>query len=145
MPTDARPKPRNEPVDLKTDRVSMIARVFLLVLATGFAVLRSVGENWAFGFLDGLPPSCPFRILTGFPCAFCGMTHAFLHAVFFDWQGAYQANALSIPLIGGGLVLSVLLSLGVPLRVSPRFRAKLVWVLLWVLVVYAILRTVSSS
>jgi hypothetical protein len=145
MLTAESPKRRNEPWFVKAFRAKIAARLFLLSVGAGFAVLRSVGENWAFGFLDGLPPSCPFRILTGFPCAFCGMTHAFLHAVFFDWQGAYQANALSIPLIGGGLVLSVLLSLGVPLRVSPRFRAKLVWVLLWVLVVYAILRTVSSS
>jgi hypothetical protein len=125
--------------------LQIAARLVLWIVATGFAAIRLIGEKRAFGFLDDLPPSCPLKIFTGFPCAFCGMTHAFLHAVFFDWQKAFQANALSLPMMAGLLVLVLLLSLGVPLRVSPRFRAKLPWAAFGILMGYALMRSIFYS
>lgn len=107
----------------------------------GFAVIRFLGEARTFAFLDALPPSCPFKILTGLPCAFCGMTHAFLHAAFFQWREADRCNALSLPLLGGGIALLMALSLGFKLRPTPR--ARRIWTGLGagILVAYAVIRS----
>ncbi len=37
---------------------------------------------------DGTRPVCVFRLLTGKPCMFCGVTHAFAHAMHGEWGHA---------------------------------------------------------
>ena len=43
-------------------------------------------------YLDFLPPICPFRMLTGRPCLFCGISHAVAFAVRGDFINAAAAN-----------------------------------------------------
>jgi|GEM_PF-6953792 len=81
--------------------------------------------------LDSLPPVCPVRIFLGLKCAFCGMTHAFIHLLYLDVREAFAANALSIPLAMGLLLW--------PLIWKFRSRQAALWGLL-VLSGYAVLR-----
>ncbi len=43
-------------------------------------------------FLESFPPLCIFRMVTGLPCIFCGMTHAVVYAVHGQWSLASQSN-----------------------------------------------------
>lgn len=44
--------------------------------------------------LEGVRVRCPFKVLTGWPCATCGMTRSFIHLRQFDLVGALAANPL---------------------------------------------------
>jgi hypothetical protein len=48
--------------------------------------------------LNQLPEVCPLRRIVHLKCAFCGMTHAWIHLFFGDWKGAIRENLFSIPL-----------------------------------------------
>lgn len=99
----------------------------------------------------GLPP-CPFRAVTGLPCAACGLTRGVISAARGEWRGAFRLHPLA-PLLAGALwataamgllpvawrarlwrplararrgILAALVGL---LLVNGLFR--LVWVLLW--------------
>ena len=51
---------------------------------------------------------CPFRALTGLPCASCGMTHAFVALARGDAAGAWSASPLGALLAGGAWLYAVL-------------------------------------
>ncbi len=55
-------------------------------------------------WLERLPDLCVFKRLTGYPCAGCGMTRAFVSILSGDLYAAWHYNALSIPLF---LALSI--------------------------------------
>lgn len=40
------------------------------------------------------PPSCTFRLLTGQPCPFCGLSRAFAHAAHGQWGQAAACHPL---------------------------------------------------
>jgi len=51
--------------------------------------------------LDAAPLSffvCPVKAATGWPCLFCGCTHAFAHAVRGEWAAAIGASPLGAAL-----------------------------------------------
>jgi hypothetical protein len=54
-----------------------------LALATSLAIPCSRLPDW---------PLCPFRLLTGFPCPGCGLTHAFCDISHGHLGAAWQAN-----------------------------------------------------
>ena len=62
---------------------------FLLVICTLYLLLGVF-----FGFY--LP--CPFRLITGFKCPGCGLSHAAVSLAKFEFYGAFQANALFAPI-----------------------------------------------
>lgn len=71
------------------------AEVFAVLFALSFLAARflPVAEL-------GMP--CPFKLLTGLPCATCGMTHAFVHLARGDLAGALVASPFGVLLAVGG-------------------------------------------
>ena len=56
----------------------------ILVLGAGYAL---------FGKITHLYLPCVFRLLTGYQCPGCGITHCFIHLLLGDPAGAFRANA----------------------------------------------------
>ena len=75
---------------------------------------------------DALPGVCIFRMLTGIPCMFCGLTHAF-HAISLgQFQAALDFHPLAF-LAYGLVVLHMLLFLALALdrrERIPRWKVK---------------------
>jgi uncharacterized protein DUF2752 len=70
------------------------AEVYAAVFALSFAVARFA--PWlVLGF------GCPFRALTGLPCATCGMTRAFVRLAHGELAAAFGASPLGALLAGG--------------------------------------------
>lgn len=74
-------------------------------------------------FLCGI--TCPIKFLFGVSCPGCGMTRAWLHALCFDFGGAFYYHPLwvTLPLFGGGYLL-----------LDHKGRGRLARVLVWVFV-----------
>jgi hypothetical protein len=86
------------------------AEVYALFFALSFLAARWLP-------LLAVPYPCPFRAVTGIPCATCGMTHAFVHLA----HGEVGAALLSSP-------LGALLALGAWLAVpADLVRLALGW------------------
>ncbi len=95
-----------------------IPEAFALVAATSFLVARFVP-------VLAFHSECPFRALTGLPCASCGMTHAFVALAHGDVAGAWSASPLGALLAGGAWLYAILdlvrVAAGVPWpRLSER-------------------------
>ncbi len=97
-------------------RVFGHAEVFAAIFALSFLAARLLP-------LLGLPYACPFRALTGLPCATCGMTHAFVYLAHGQLRAALEASPLGALLAGAAWLLAaadgVRLALGLPLPFPP--------------------------
>jgi hypothetical protein len=97
-------------------RVFGHAEVFAAIFALSFLAARLLP-------LLGLPYACPFRALTGLPCATCGMTHAFVYLAHGQLRAALAASPLGALLAGAAWLLAaadgVRLGLGLPLPFPP--------------------------
>jgi hypothetical protein len=89
----------------------MIQSIRLLQLSAGVALATSIMIP-----ASKLPvlPLCPFKLLTGFPCPGCGLTHAFCDISRGHLQAAWQANPFGF--LFYTLVLACL--------IWPRLRAR---------------------
>lgn len=68
-------------------------------------------------------PLCPFRILTGKPCPFCGVTRAIALATHARWREAFLMNPLWPAFAGTAVAVAVLLAIdaGTGRDLSGRF------------------------
>jgi len=83
--------PRTEA--LRPARAFGHAEVFAAIFALSFLAARLPP-------LLGLPYACPFKALTGVPCATCGMTHAFVYLAHGELRAALAASPLGALLAG---------------------------------------------
>jgi hypothetical protein len=72
-----------------------IPEAFALVAAASFVVARFVP-------VLAFHSECPFRALTGLPCASCGMTHAFVALARGDAVGAWAYALLDLGRVAAG-------------------------------------------
>lgn len=99
--------------------------------ARSFGHLEVFAALFALSFLAArllpllsVPYVCPFRALTGIPCATCGMTHAFVHLAHGEVSAAMAASPLGAALAGGGWLLAVADALRLAFAVpAPRLGA----------------------
>jgi hypothetical protein len=65
-------------------------------LTTAAVLLGVFPAAWAVRpwIEDDLPVLCAFRLLTGWRCPFCGLTHAFAYAVHCEFHRASAAHPL---------------------------------------------------
>ncbi|MBU6154500.1 MAG: DUF2752 domain-containing protein [Bdellovibrionales bacterium] len=125
----------------------MLARLILVIVVLLWGVAIQIGRDTLLRLLDSMPPSCPVKIWLGFKCAFCGMTHAFLHLVFFDIASARQDNPLSLPFFVVG-VMALIFSAVLPARSRNLFfrisasidRVRFLWSSAILLIAFAVLR-----
>jgi Protein of unknown function (DUF2752) len=89
---------------------------------------------WAAQAIHATLPPCPFLLVTGHPCPFCGGTRSFAYM----WQGdtrhaaalyplgpaLFWATLAAIPILAGGLILNRDLRFWV--RLGGRWRRALV-------------------
>jgi hypothetical protein len=124
----------------------MVAALLLFFAGTALLFAHAMGKPKLMSALDSLPKVCPLRIILGLKCAFCGMTHAFLHLAFFDWRNAFLENALSIPFAAILLFATGAVATGsgrfADAFLSARFLRWGSFLSVLVLVAYAILRNV---
>ena len=99
--------------------------------ARSFGHLEVFAALFALSFLAArllplleLPYDCPFRALTGLPCATCGMTHAFVHLAHGEATAALAASPLGAMLAACAWLLAavdaVRLALAMP---APQLGA----------------------
>jgi hypothetical protein len=98
-----------------------VPEVFALIGAASFAAAR-------FLPLLDLHLECPFRAVTGLPCASCGMTHAFVALSRGDLAGAWAASPLGAGLAGGAWLYAVLdlarVAVGLPWPSLPQRASR---------------------
>lgn len=71
-------------------------KVALILICFYFAFMKLV-----------LHSGCPFVVLTGFPCAACGLTRAFVHFLKGEWIKAWTMHPAIFPIIFLGIVFVV--------------------------------------
>lgn len=109
-------------------------------LLTWTAVLLAAGSAYAvFVSVTGLFIPCPFRLLTGFLCPGCGVSHLCLALLHVDFMAAWTANPglfLLLPLLLLFLLhraVCYVLRGSSPLsrRESVLVWLMVIWLLLW--------------
>lgn len=118
--------PRNSEPRSFTDALPAWVLGGLIVLL----FLARAAEAWRLPM-----PQCTFRMLTGWPCAFCGSTRAAFAAARFEFLAAFRLNPLTC-LLGAGVVLAFLAwvtdrCLGTSLLEAGRRRLSR-WPWMWV-------------
>jgi hypothetical protein len=89
------------------------AEVFALFAALSFLAARFL-PVLELGFV------CPFRALTGLPCATCGMTHAFVHLAHGEAGAAVAASPLGALLAAGAWAFALAAALRLALGLAWR-------------------------
>ena len=97
------------------------AEVFAALFALSFLAAR-------FLPLLALPYHCPWKALTGVPCATCGMTHAFVHLAHGAAASALAASPFGALLAAAAWTFAAAdaarLALGLPLPLLPARFAR---------------------
>jgi hypothetical protein len=98
-----------------------IPEAFALVAFASFLAAR-------FLPLLSIHHECPFRLITGLPCATCGMTRAFVAMARGDAAAAWAASPLGAGMAGGAWLYAILdlarLALGLPWPSLPPRAAR---------------------
>jgi hypothetical protein len=128
-------------------KLPVLARFLLGAAGLVWVVFLRVGKPGVMGWLDSLPPACPLKIWFGIKCAFCGMTHAMVHLLYFDFGEAIRSNLLALPLFFTSIVVLLFLATrswhqagsGTHLLAKEKGKGGM-WTALGILAAYAVIR-----
>ena len=92
--------------------LSVIVSRLLLFLFTSFGFfINQFPQERIENFLHSVPYRCPLRMITGWKCAFCGMTHSWISLFRGEMMTAFHENLFGPLLWVGAIVFLVSLSL----------------------------------
>ena len=109
-------------------------RYLLIILGIGFGYYL-----WLNFTHLGIP--CPFRMITGWLCPGCGITHMLIALIHLDFHTAYLENPfllLTFPFLIGQIIYQRYLQL--TKQVNPRWNQVLLWLYVIALIIFGILR-----
>lgn len=110
----------------RNPRNYQIFMIFVFASISLGAILSSATPEQVKFVGMGIPPLCPFRVLTGLDCPVCGITRAVVFAFHGEWRASYLMHLWGIP-----LALLVVLQIpyrlylffgGSPIDYPPAFR-----------------------
>lgn len=109
-------------------------RYLLIILGIGFGYYL-----WLNFTHLGIP--CPFRMITGWLCPGCGITHMLIALIHLDFHTAYLENPillLTLPFLIGEIIYQRYLQL--TKQVNPQWNQVLLWLYVIALIIFGILR-----
>ena len=119
-------------------RVSLIlSRFFLFAFSVFALVINQFSHEQIENFLLTIPYRCPLRLVTGWKCAFCGMTHSWIAMFRGEWGLAFHENIFGPILLVMTLFLLIMLSIGKGVKLKPTPAIPL---LVLTLMIYTVLR-----
>lgn len=110
------------------------------------AVLLILGCAYAF-FADktGIFIPCVFRLITGFKCPGCGITHMFLNILRLDFRSAWSNNPavmLMLPLFAYLATTNIYRYIKYGTRKEPKHETVIEILMLIALIVFGIIRNI---
>lgn len=109
-----------------------------------FAMLIGIGLVYAlFYMITGIGIPCMFRVITGFQCPGCGVTHMCIALLKLDFQTAWESNPAIFSLLPvGGLMFVYTIYFYIKFGKWPRSRWYniLIGIMIVVLVVFGVWR-----
>ena len=109
-------------------------RYLLIILGVGFGYYL-----WLNFTHLGIP--CPFRMITGWLCPGCGITHMLIALIQLDFHTAYLENPflfITLPFIIGQIIYQRYLQL--TNQTNPQWNQVLLWIYVIALIIFGILR-----
>lgn len=124
----------NSKKTISKSQIQKEIRYLLIILGVGFGYYL-----WLNFTHLGIP--CPFRMITGWLCPGCGITHMLIALIHLDFHTAYLENPfllLTFPFLIGEIIYQRYLQL--TKQVNPQWNQVLLWLYVIALIIFGILR-----
>lgn len=124
----------NSKKTISKSQIQKEIRYLLIILGVGFGYYL-----WLNFTHLGIP--CPFRMITGWLCPGCGITHMLIALIQLDFHTAYFENPfllLTLPFIIGQIIYQRYLQL--TNQTNPQWNQVLLWIYVIALIIFGILR-----
>ncbi len=115
----------------------ILARLTLVVFIILGLVINLFSQERIDHLLHSIPYRCPLKLITGWKCAFCGMTHSWIAILRGDFLTAFHENLFGVPLFLLTVFLLIIYSLNKKIGINLKSTLMASIVLLFV---YAIFR-----
>ena len=116
----------------------IIFRILLFFFLTLITILNQLPDQKLASLLTLSPYRCPLKWITGLKCAFCGMTHAWIHLAKGRFTLATHENLFAIPLF---LVTLLVLLYGSLYPIQNSLFAKRLTLFVFIsLLIYTVFR-----
>ena len=97
---DNRHKASKDGADLKLRVIGLVSLLLMLLARLLSPSSTGVGTHQQLGL-----PTCPFLLMTGFPCPLCGITTSLSLAVRGEWHSALETQPFGLLVFLGGTIL----------------------------------------
>ena len=119
----------------------IISRLLLLLFCIFGIFINQFSSEKIENFLHAVPYRCPLRLITGWKCAFCGMTHSWIALFRGNLITAFHENFLGPILWLATVIVLVLLSLRIKFQINSNQKLTI----LLALIIYAVARNLIIS